>query len=967
MRTRSSIILVILFCFSAFSSGRIIRVPQDYASIQLAINASVNGDTVLVDEGTYVVNLVLTKKIVLTSRFLIDGDTAHIGTTILDGSGFSNADSASVITIDGYTDTTTVVCGFTITKGSGNRRYNNGPGTIGWWRVGSGIDVTGGGARIKNNRIVRNNITSSNNDNISAAVHGWDIHHVYGISYVILESNLVADNVLNGRFVEAAGIAVAHPARIVGNTVVRNTNVSVAVRGLGGGLSISSSNVTIDQNLIANNLITAGNGGGLSIYGGLEIRLTNNIIAGNSAGSGLQASGRGGGFYLLQYGSMILINNTICNNEADSGSACYITGTSTLRALNTIFAHPSSLPVVNMSATSVFDHCFTSSGEIGTNGISGDPKFTAGDTLYRLQASSPAVAHGAVSASVGGITLNAPAVDYQGNVRPSPSWSKPDMGAMESPYALTGFYAVHRVPQDFATIQNAINSASHGDLVIVSEGTYKENLVINKKITLASLYYLDKDTSHISKTILDGGSPAVADSASVIIIGAGTDSTTQITGFTIQNGRGTRGLYDGVYWRSGLGIFIVAGAARVSNNVIANNSLTSEDALFGGGMTIFADAGPIGYWIVENNLFIHNNLSTSISNVFAGSEGGAAALSQSGRFCYNTVFENSAMHTGTGANVYGSSGGIQMFGNSGTSEILFANNVIRKNRASRWAGGLYAGQYINSPLKVTFLNNIISANTASGSAIVLSGGEYTFINNTITDNQFSRTFHIETLNSRGPVTLRMLNNIIWNPNISSEILFVSGTHPFNRYTNYNLVRSGISGTGNINADPLFVSGDSLYRLTAASPAICGGIFKANVGSLELTAPLNDYLGYARPRPAGTRCDMGAIEHDSGKVQDPTEVRELSADHLPETFMLSQNYPNPFNPSTTIRYALSQSGKVKLVVFDLLGREITTLVDVEQSAGWKEVVWNAKNVSSGIYFYSLQADNFNQMKKMVLIK
>ncbi|MFA5831878.1 MAG: T9SS type A sorting domain-containing protein [Bacteroidota bacterium] len=85
------------------------------------------------------------------------------------------------------------------------------------------------------------------------------------------------------------------------------------------------------------------------------------------------------------------------------------------------------------------------------------------------------------------------------------------------------------------------------------------------------------------------------------------------------------------------------------------------------------------------------------------------------------------------------------------------------------------------------------------------------------------------------------------------------------------------------------------------------------------------------------------------------------------YSLSQNYPNPFNPTTTIRYSLPSSANVKLSVYDLLGREIATLVNEEQSAGWKEVQWNAKNVSSGIYFYKLQAGSFVETRKMLLVR
>jgi hypothetical protein len=101
-------------------------------------------------------------------------------------------------------------------------------------------------------------------------------------------------------------------------------------------------------------------------------------------------------------------------------------------------------------------------------------------------------------------------------------------------------------------------------------------------------------------------------------------------------------------------------------------------------------------------------------------------------------------------------------------------------------------------------------------------------------------------------------------------------------------------------------------------------------------------------------------------QTPDAVRENDGS-VPTTFALEQNYPNPFNPSTTIRYALPNSAKVRLMIYDLLGREIATLVNEEQSAGWKEVEWNASAFSSGIYFYKIHANNFNETKKMVLMK
>ena len=89
--------------------------------------------------------------------------------------------------------------------------------------------------------------------------------------------------------------------------------------------------------------------------------------------------------------------------------------------------------------------------------------------------------------------------------------------------------------------------------------------------------------------------------------------------------------------------------------------------------------------------------------------------------------------------------------------------------------------------------------------------------------------------------------------------------------------------------------------------------------------------------------------------------------IPETFVLQQNYPNPFNAATTINYQLSSSSLVSLKVFDALGREVSNLVNEVQPTGSHTVMWDAMNVSSGVYFYRLATSSLTQTKKMVLTR
>jgi hypothetical protein len=97
-----------------------------------------------------------------------------------------------------------------------------------------------------------------------------------------------------------------------------------------------------------------------------------------------------------------------------------------------------------------------------------------------------------------------------------------------------------------------------------------------------------------------------------------------------------------------------------------------------------------------------------------------------------------------------------------------------------------------------------------------------------------------------------------------------------------------------------------------------------------------------------------------------------ATNLQKTFVLHPAYPNPFNPVTTLRYDLLEQANVNIIIYDMLGREIRTLVNTAQEAGFKSVIWDATNdygkpVSAGVYLYKIQAGEFIQTRKMVLLK
>lgn len=106
--------------------------------------------------------------------------------------------------------------------------------------------------------------------------------------------------------------------------------------------------------------------------------------------------------------------------------------------------------------------------------------------------------------------------------------------------------------------------------------------------------------------------------------------------------------------------------------------------------------------------------------------------------------------------------------------------------------------------------------------------------------------------------------------------------------------------------------------------------------------------------------------------DQTQVSIINEKLIPELFTLHQNYPNPFNPVTSLRYDLPEDGLVNITIYDMMGRIVKTLVNSSQTAGYKSIKWNATNnrsepVSAGLYLYTIQAGEFRQTRKMVLLK
>jgi hypothetical protein len=161
---------------------------------------------------------------------------------------------------------------------------------------------------------------------------------------------------------------------------------------------------------------------------------------------------------------------------------------------------------------------------------------------------------------------------------------------------------------------------------------------------------------------------------------------------------------------------------------------------------------------------------------------------------------------------------------------------------------------------------------------------------------------------------------------------------------------------------LYESGDIIYQYEMVNDGISGRGQTATVGMEYDVIPSGFSYLCDDDNPANRLEEGLAI-----KWYIPQTSADDSDKNLPVSFALGQNYPNPFNAKTSISYDLPTRSHVKIEVFDMLGRLVETIEEGEKPAGRHQVIWDAGDLSSGIYFYKITADGFSDIKKMTLLK
>jgi hypothetical protein len=167
---------------------------------------------------------------------------------------------------------------------------------------------------------------------------------------------------------------------------------------------------------------------------------------------------------------------------------------------------------------------------------------------------------------------------------------------------------------------------------------------------------------------------------------------------------------------------------------------------------------------------------------------------------------------------------------------------------------------------------------------------------------------------------------------------------------------GIDGSG-IESTTIFMSVDNGPYTFAGSSNNDSLLVKMVSGTHTYS-----FYGLSKDNVGNVEATMPEVVFASGT----TSVKPID-DTIPVKYSLEQNFPNPFNPSTTIEFSIPVAGSVSLKIYNVLGQEVITLVNEELKAGNYKTLWYAKNISSGIYFYRLETNNFSQTKKLLLLK
>jgi hypothetical protein len=1003
----------------------IINVPSDYPSIQAALNAAFFGDTVLVAAGTYVENIIWPAT---NSIKLIGIDES---TTVIDG-----GQNASAIRFEDnqnfVIDTTTIIQYLTITNGYAQGDWpayygggiycgtNASPKLSNVSIINNHAYWSGGGIYCESSDPVFVNLNISNNTTSTNMPSGS------GGGAVIRNSNAVFRNCLfNDNLAGSAG----------GIQCDSNTNPIISgcaiTNNTGGGIQVQGYNFTMLNSYVTDNI-----GTGIFLIGNDGEGLIINCVIARNSGAGVLSGNQthiinstiteniGIDFYdewmdmyqyeggvVNAYGFVNVINSIIWNNFPHE-----------------IANQDFSQGLLNVSHSLIKGGLEEGAGEINwlDGNINLNPMFiNPSDNNLHISDYSPCIGAGIDSIEFNGVTIYASTVDIEGTSRPQPENSAIDIGAYESsrdipidlPYQISEYATAGSILGGISLLnENSLYAVSSNDKVyrLDSNLNYYYYLNVDGGIKSASSITPDH-TIYIASTdqnLYSFNSSGVTNPSWPRALGSEATASVAIDNdYNVYIGT-ANGVFQAVtpdnqsLWAYNVGASVYASACISFDNKLYVPASDGRVLCF--NLETIDQNSPSFDWILSTGAGIISSPALDSdglqSFIYLGLlDGRMVKISDDGNSAsivwqYQTgdSILTSPVIDGSG-NIYFGSNDSSFYSISSDGELnwsIATGGKVRSTAAIDINGITYFGSddyklyavdsigtiiwnyygfsEISSPISVYNGNVYFGEN--NGTIIKISPQNYGRIDDS-TQISWS-TFQGNNQRTGNQTDINLVN--------VSPTEF-SLTEPSNN--NQITIDESNMNTGSITfswGESSDANGDSLYYLMRATSAEIGdhgmdtNATSFNLSYMDIIEDMseNNVTAASLEWTVYVTDGIDTVEADNApytmEIDGANALSAYLEGLLPDQFALRQNYPNPFNPVTTLRYELPENSLVNIIIYDMLGREVKTLINQTQDAGYKSVIWDATNdygkpVSAGIYLYQIQAGEYISTKKMVLLK